>query len=63
MVQFIVTANEYEKAKRLNNYNLYIVFKAKSKNPKIWKIKNPSHYEGNGLYMSPLKFRVTVNTA
>jgi len=62
IASFLITINEYNKAKEIENYNLYVVFKVKSKNPKIWKIKNPFQYEGRGLYLTPISFRVTVNT-
>jgi hypothetical protein len=62
IANFLITINEYNKAKEINNYNLYIVFNTKSKNPKIWIIKNPFQYEGRGFYLTPINFRVTVNT-
>ena len=62
IANFLITINEYNKAKEIKNYNLYIVFEAKSKNPKIWRINNPFQYEGRGLYLTPISFRVTVNT-
>ena len=62
IANFLITINEYEKAKKIRNYYLYIVYNAKSENPKIWKIKNPFKYEGKGLYLTPITFRVTVNT-
>ncbi len=61
IANFLVTINECNKAKEIDNYNLYIVFEAKSKNPKIWRIKNPFQYEGRGLYLTPISFRATVN--
>ena len=62
IANFLITINEYEKAKKIKNYYIYIVYNAKSENPKIWKIKNPFKYEGKGLYLTPITFRVTVNT-
>jgi hypothetical protein len=62
IANFLITINEYNKAKGIENYNLYVVFETKSKNPKIWRIKNPFQYEGRGLYLTPINFRVTVNT-
>ena len=62
IANFLITINEYEKAKEIKNYYLYIVYNAKSENPKIWKIKNPFKYEGKGLYLTPIHFRVMVNT-
>jgi hypothetical protein len=62
IANFLITINEYNKAKKIENYNLYVVFEAKAKNPKIWRIKNPFQYEGRGLYLTPINFRVTVST-
>lgn len=59
---FIITINEYNKAKKIKNYYLYVVFEAKSKKPKIWIIKNPLQYEGRGLYLTPISFRVEIKT-
>lgn len=61
IANFVVTINEYNKAKKINNYYLYIVFEVKSKNPKIWPIKKPFQHEGKGLDLTPISFRVTVN--
>lgn len=62
IANFLITINEYQKAKEIKNYYLYIVYNAKSENPKIWKIKNPFKYEGKGLYLTPINFRVMINT-
>lgn len=58
---FIISSNEYEKAKKLKNYYFYIVFDTQSKNPKIWKIKNPMNYENKGLILTPINYRVLIN--
>jgi len=61
IANFILTSNEYDKAQRLKNYYIYIVFEAKSENPKIWRIKDPIALKDKGLKMSPLSFRVVIN--
>jgi len=58
---FIITINEYEKAKKLKNYYLYIVFGTLLKNPKIWRLKNPFIIEGRGLFVTPASFRVIIS--
>ncbi|VUT28268.1 MAG: hypothetical protein SYNGOMJ08_00837 [Candidatus Syntrophoarchaeum sp. GoM_oil] len=62
IASFLISINEYTKAKTIKNYNIYIVFETKSENPKIWKIKNPFKYEGKGLYLTSINFRVMINT-
>ncbi len=61
-ITFFISAPEYEKAKNLKNYYIYIVFEAKTKNPKIWKIRDPFQFEGKGLQLIPHKYRVIINT-
>lgn len=61
-VTFRLSRNEYEQAKTLVNYYFYIVFNAKSKNPKIWRSKNLFDYENKGLVLIPESFKVVVST-
>lgn len=61
-VKFIITINEYKKAKELKNYYIYIVFNTKSRNPKIGIIENPFKFENKGLYLSPKSFQAIINT-
>jgi hypothetical protein len=58
---FFMSANEYRLSQELENYYIYIVFEAKTNNPKIWKIENPMRYEGSGIDLIPSKYRVIVN--
>ncbi len=58
---FIITINEYEKAKKIKNYSLYIVFNTLSNNPKIWRLKNPFSMEGRGIFITPASFRVVIS--
>lgn len=60
---FIISSNQWQKARQLNNYYIYVVFEAKTTRPKIWRIKNPQQYENDGLALEPVNFRVTINTA
>lgn len=59
---FLISSNQYFKAKDIENYYFYIVFNAKSKKPRIWRIKNPLRYENNGLTLIPISYRVIINT-
>ena len=59
---FLITINEYEKSKALENYYIYIVFNAKSKNPKIWRLRDPFSFQGKGLTITPVSFRVEIST-
>jgi len=59
---FLISSNQYSKAKRIKNYYFYIVFNTKGKEPKIWKIKELLQYENKGLTLTPISFRVIINT-
>jgi len=59
---FLISSNQYSKAKDIKNYYFYIVFNAKSKKPRIWRIKHPIQYENNGLTLIPISYRVIINT-
>lgn len=58
---FYLTANELEKSKELTNYHFYFVFSAMSKNPRIFRLKEPK-LEGPDFSMRPLTFHVTRTT-
>lgn len=58
---FLISTNEYTKAREIENYYIYVVFDARSFNPKVWPIKNPISLEGKGLSLSPTSFRVILN--
>ncbi|MGE0792667.1 MAG: DUF3883 domain-containing protein [Candidatus Woesearchaeota archaeon] len=59
---FLISSNQYHKAKKIKNYYFYVVFSAKSKFPKIWRLKNPLSYENRGLTLTPVNYRVIINT-
>jgi len=59
---FLISSNQYRKAKELENYYFYIVFNAKTSSPKVWKIKKPLQYENRGLTLAPINYRVIINT-
>jgi hypothetical protein len=60
---FLISSNQYSKAKKLKNYYFYIVFCAKGKEPKVWKVKEPLQYENKGLTLTPISYRVIINTS
>lgn len=60
-VSFLISVNEYKKAKEIENYYIYVVFEAKSVSPKVWVIKDPISLEDRGLSLSPTSFRVILN--
>jgi hypothetical protein len=58
-----LSANEYEQARVLANFYLYIVFDVKSKTPKIWRIKNPASLEPKRLALKPSAYFATLAVA
>lgn len=58
---FYISANELEKAKALDNYYIYFVFSAMTKNPKILPIKEPDLH-GVDYNMEPVSYHVTLNS-
>lgn len=57
---FYLSSNEYEQARKLPNYHLYIVFEVKSKKPKIWPIPNPASLEPKRLNLRPSAYYATL---
>lgn len=57
---FIITENEKEKAERLENYFIYIVFEAHTTRPKIWRIEEPFKKHIGKLVLIPINFRVVI---
>lgn len=58
---FIITDNEKEKAEKLENYFIYIVFEAHSLCPKIWQIKEPFKVHQNKFKFTPINYRVEIS--
>lgn len=56
---FFISANELEKSESLQNYHLYIVTSATTKNPKIYRIPKPN-FHSNSFNLSPIAFKVTL---
>lgn len=57
---FYLSSNEYEQARKLANFYLYIVFDVKSEKPKIWRIKNPASLEPKRLTLKPSAYFATL---
>ena len=57
---FYLSSNEYEQARTLANFYLYIVFDVKSKKPKIWRIKNPASLEPKRINLKPVAYFATL---
>ena len=57
---FYLSSNEYEHARILANFYLYIVFDVKSKRPKIWRIKDPASLEPKRLALKPSAYFATL---
>jgi len=58
---FFFTANEFQKAMKIDNYYIYVVYEVISKSPKVWAIKNPFKPKGKDIIMTPVNYRVVIN--
>lgn len=58
---FLISSNEYNKAKNLPNYYVYIVFEANTTNPKICKLKKPFELPPSKIKVTPISYRVLIN--
>jgi len=58
---FLISSNEYNKARNLPNYYVYIVFEANTTNPKIYKLKKPFDLPPNKIKITPISYRVLIN--
>jgi len=63
VVNFLITPNELQKSKELENYYVYIVFEVLSTTPKIWRWKSPFKPENPAVIITPVQYRVTANTS
>lgn len=62
LANFYYTANELRKGRELENYYIYVVFEVTSKKPKVWPIKNPFNPQDSRIEMTPVNYRVVINT-
>jgi hypothetical protein len=60
---FHLSANEYEQARKIPNFHLYIVFEVTSKKPKIWPIPNPANLVPRKLLLRPSAYHATLTIA
>jgi hypothetical protein len=58
---FFLTSNEFNTAKTLDNYHVYLVFEILSSTPKIWRIGNPFSPENTNVIKMPILYRVSIN--
>lgn len=58
---FLISSNEYNKARSLPNYYVYVVFEANTTNPKIYKLKKPFDLPQNKIKITPINYRVLIN--
>ncbi|MCK5491172.1 MAG: DUF3883 domain-containing protein [Candidatus Pacebacteria bacterium] len=58
---FLISSNEYNKAKNLPNYYVYIVFETNTTNPKICKLKKPFELPPTKIKVTPISYRVLIN--
>ncbi|GAH59987.1 unnamed protein product, partial [marine sediment metagenome] len=61
IVSFLISSNELEKAKELENYYIYIVFNTKLKNPKIWPLKDASKLFYSSITLKPINYRAEIS--
>ncbi|MBE9466878.1 MAG: DUF3883 domain-containing protein [Bacteroidetes bacterium] len=61
ITNFIITKNETEKAKKLKNYYIYVVFEAHTLHPKIWKIKKPFKLHKDLFLITPVNYKIEIN--
>ncbi|MBK9984479.1 MAG: DUF3883 domain-containing protein [Saprospiraceae bacterium] len=59
---FFLSVNELNQAKVLPNYYVYVVFEVLTENPKVWIAANPFHPESSKILLSPISYRVQINT-
>lgn len=59
---FFLTANELREAKQSTNYFIYMVYEVVSESPKVWVIRNPFNPENTNTVMTPIKYRISINT-
>lgn len=62
-VRFYISAGEFEQAKILPNYYLFIVFDVKSTNPKIWRIRDLAKLTSGFLLLKPSAYYATLTAA
>lgn len=58
---FFLSSNELDKAKKLSNYFIYMVYDIISQSPKIWIIANPFNPENKMVVKTPISYRVVIN--
>lgn len=62
VTNFIISSHELERAKKLLNYHIYIVFEVNTKTPKIWKLGNPFINNPENVLLTPINYAVFINS-
>ena len=57
-----ISSNELRISKNKDNYYFYIVFDVGSENPKIWKIKGTDLLDDQNIKISPILYKIVLNT-
>lgn len=74
ITNFLISQNELDKAKSLDNYHIYVVFKVNTTEPKLWIIKDPfkeirgvniknPFEEVKGMNITPISYRIKINSS
>ena len=61
VINFIISSNEKEEAKNLNNYYVYVVLEAHTLHPKVIQIKDPINTYEKKMNITPINYRVVFN--
>lgn len=59
---FFLTSFELLTARSINNYYIYIVYDVLSEIPKVWAIANPFDRDNDLIQMTPINYKVTINS-
>lgn len=60
-IQFNLSNNQINVAKELDNYWIYVVFEARNKKPKIWRIFNPFNDNKSKIRLKPINYKAIIN--
>jgi len=60
IASFLISENQIQTSKSKDNYYIYVVFEANTKNPKIWRIKKPFNLAENKIEIIPVNYRVII---
>ncbi len=61
-IQINITDNELSKSKELDNYFIYVVFEAHTKNPKLWEMPKEFKHYLDEFTLNPVVYKLNLNT-